>query len=100
MTTAMRLCVVLSVLSGLGMLSGLPLARAGDDRAAAAERRAQAAEERATAAERRARDAERQLRASRARPSAAAERAAEIETTRRLNEVITQQILRDAAGRR
>lgn len=94
MTRAMRLCVVLSVLLGVGV----PSARAGDD--SAAERRAQAAEKRAQAAEKRAQDAERQLKASRAGPSAAAERAAEIETTRRLNEVITQQILRDAGGRR
>lgn len=89
-------------LLGMGLLSLPPPALGEEDPVAAAERRAEAAERRARAAERRAKDLEKQLKAARARkaphPTAQsdADRAAERETSRRLDDAITRQLLRDA----
>jgi hypothetical protein len=101
----LALAVLLAALSASRLLSLAP-AHGADDALIAAEKRAKAAEDRANAAEKRARATERELNALRAEkgrrgesPSEAAERAADRETARKLDEIITQQLLRDA-GRR
>lgn len=87
------------------VMGGLRPALGDQDAVAAAERRAAAAEARARAAEKRAKDAEEELRAVRASrkrntgTSDASDRAADRETSQRLDDIITQQLLRDA-GRR
>lgn len=87
------------VLACSALPGSMHAARAGDGAADRAEQRAEAAEERARAAEARARKAEEQLRRLQSRSNDAAQRAADRETSRRLDAIITDQLLRDA-GRR
>jgi hypothetical protein len=94
----------IAALLGLGFALLAAPAVAADEALAEAQRRAEAAEKRALAAEKRVKELERQLKAksgpaTRRAPQpgsdSAADRAAERETTRRLDDAINRQYLRD-----
>lgn len=97
--------LTVAALLGLGLALLAPTAVASDESLADAQRRAEAAEKRAMAAEKRVKELEGQLKAkpgptTRKAPhpssDSAADRAAERETTRRLDDAINRQYLRDS----
>lgn len=94
-----------ATLLGLGLALLAAPAVANDESVADAQRRAEAAEKRALAAEKRVKELEAQVKgkpgqATRRAPhpssDSAADRAAERETTRRLDDAINRQYLRDS----